>query len=75
MQLTNEEQVQIARIKEKIPRIAALDPECKLFGSEGWKYQWPKPASEAEIASWEKKHSVTLPREYRIFLCMPCRFS
>ncbi|EGO7856308.1 TPA: SMI1/KNR4 family protein [Escherichia coli] len=68
MQLTNEEQVQIARIKEKIPRIAALDPECKLFGSEGWKYQWPKPASEAEIASWEKKHSVTLPREYRIFL-------
>mgnify|MGYP002763008914 CR=1 FL=1 len=68
MQLTNEEQAQIARIKEKIPRIAALDPECKLFGSESWKYQWPKPASEAKIASWEKKHSVTLPREYRIFL-------
>lgn len=55
MQLTNEEQAQIARIKEKIPRIAALDPECKLFGSEGWKYQWPKPAREAKIASWEKK--------------------
>lgn len=68
MQLTNEEQAQIARIKEKIPRIAALDPECKLFGSEGWKYQWPKPTREAKIASWEKKHGVTLPREYRIFL-------
>ena len=68
MQLTNAEQAQIARIKEKIPRIAALDPECKLFGSEKWKYQWPQPASESELVSWEKIHSVTLPREYRIFL-------
>lgn len=68
MQLTDAEHAQVERIKNKIPRIAAQDPEYKVFGASQWKYQWPEPVNEQYVAEWEKQHSVTLPRGYRIFL-------
>ncbi|POP43574.1 SMI1/KNR4 family protein [Superficieibacter electus] len=68
MQLTDAEHAQVERIKSKLPYIEAKDPEYKVFGASRWKYQWPEPASEREVAAWEEKHGVVLPREYRIFL-------
>lgn len=68
MQLTNAEHAQVERIKNKIPRIAAQDPEYKTFGADQWNYQWPEPVNEQCVAEWEKQHSVALPREYRIYL-------
>lgn len=68
MQLTNAELAQVERIKNKIPLIAAQDPEYKVFGASQWKYQWPEPVNEQYVAEWEKQHSMALPRGYRIFL-------
>ncbi|EPG8313452.1 SMI1/KNR4 family protein [Klebsiella aerogenes] len=68
MQLTNAELAQVERIKNKIPLIAAQDPEYKVFGASKWKYQWPDPVNEQYVSKWEKQHRVALPREYRIFL-------
>ncbi|POP44855.1 SMI1/KNR4 family protein [Superficieibacter electus] len=68
MQLTDGERKQISRIQEKIPQIHQKDPHYKIFGSEKWHYQWPEPAEEGNIATWEEKHNIILPRSYRIFL-------
>ncbi len=44
------------------------DPNPEIFGASHHQWQLNAPASEDEIAGFERNHGVELPREYRRFL-------
>lgn len=58
----------IQRLKAKLERLKALDPDCKVFGASRHKHQLNPPKTETELASFEKLHGVKLPKDYRTFL-------
>lgn len=45
-----------------------LDPERKVFGSQGHDYQLNPPVPEAVINAFENKHRLRLPEDYRYFM-------
>ncbi|RYG67114.1 SMI1/KNR4 family protein [bacterium] len=55
-------------IRPRLQKLASLDPDCVLGGSEAHEYQLALPLSEASVLEFEKKHEVSLPLDYRRFL-------
>jgi uncharacterized protein (TIGR02996 family) len=60
------------RIRAKIDRLRAADPDRHLFGARwnnhGHDYQLDATLSECELIDFELRHGLTLPAEYRAFL-------
>ena len=58
----------INRIKDKLQHLSELDSEHSIFGSETHKYELNPPKTEGELQTFEQKHQIRLPIEYRTFL-------
>ena len=58
----------INEIKEKIEILKEMDKEFEIFGSSKHKYKLHPCKTEKEIQSFEKKHGISLPADYRSFL-------
>lgn len=58
----------LERIKSKLAELKSLDPNFQVFGAAKHKYQLDKPLTEAEVANFESKYNIQLPKDYRNFL-------
>ena len=58
----------INEIKQKINILKEMDKEFEIFGSSNHKYKLHSCKTEKEIQSFEKKHGISLPADYRNFL-------
>src|SRR5208283_4634322 len=56
------------RIKEKLDRLALLDPKYEVFGAYGHRYELFPRLTEKAVSAFEKKWRITLPAGYRQFL-------
>lgn len=55
--------------RKRISAIRAIDKQFELvFGSQSHRYRIAKTVSERRIKSYEAKHQIELPHEYRLFL-------
>lgn len=61
-------QAQIARIKTKLPQARAADPQFKVFGANGHRYQLAVPIPAADLLALEQRYGITLPEDYRLFM-------
>ena len=59
---------QIERIKNKLNQLSEIDSRFVIFGSERHKYKLNQVLSEEEIAEFEETYSVSLPKDYRLYL-------
>ena len=55
-------------LRHRVEELAALDPQCKLFGSSTHRYRFNPPYPEAELAQFERAHGFALPDDYRAFI-------
>jgi hypothetical protein len=55
-------------IIEALERLARRDPKCKLFGSASHEYRLNSPLPVKRIEAFERKHRVTLPKDYKYFI-------
>lgn len=55
-------------IKEKLKKLSAQDKDLEVFEAGTHQYQLKDKISEKELSAFEKKHQVSLPEEYRLFL-------
>lgn len=58
----------IQRIREKLSQLEKIDKKNEVFGAEQHHYHMNQPLSEKAIISFEKRHAIKLPEEYRAFL-------
>ncbi|MGJ8745374.1 SMI1/KNR4 family protein [Polaribacter sp.] len=65
---STENDTSIEVLKEKLSELKNLDKNFSIFGSEHHRYKFDSLISEKEIISFEKKHSFTLPKDYREFM-------
>jgi uncharacterized protein (TIGR02996 family) len=67
-----EYEADLARLREKIDRLRALDGRKEVFGAAngrfGHGYHLHPPVAEADLLKFELRHSLVLPGEYRAFL-------
>lgn len=55
------------RVREKVERLAAIDRRCQAFGADAHRYSFRQRASEADLASAERRLGARLPQELRTF--------
>lgn len=60
--------IQIERIKSKLLEAAKVDEGFKAFGASSHKYNIHKPAKIEEVNAFERKYSVNLPDDYKLFV-------
>lgn len=58
----------LEKVKRGVALLRAIDPEFRVFGSEGHGYTLAAPLTEKQLAALEKKLGVELPDEVRTFL-------
>lgn len=62
----------LARLREKIDRLRAIDVEMQVpgarWGTSGHEYHLNPPPRERDLLEWELRHGLLLPAEYRAFL-------
>lgn len=58
----------IDRIKSKLIELRQKDRELKTFGSESHQYNLGPRKSEVELAAFEQRYGIALPKGYRKFL-------
>ena len=58
----------LERIKAKLNKLKNIDVNFEVFGSKTHKYSLNPVLTENEIVSFEKKHNLTIPEEYRLFI-------
>lgn len=56
------------RIAEKLERLKAADPECRLFGVETHRYRLGPVLSPNGLREIEARYSIVLPEDYAEFL-------
>lgn len=59
---------QTQRIKDKLIKARQADKEFKVFGAKSHQYKLNPPANIVEVATFEEKHSITLPDCYKAFV-------
>lgn len=59
---------QLQRIRAKLNAASNADKKREVFGAESHQYRIGSPASESEVAAFEKRYSLALPGCYRSFL-------
>lgn len=55
-------------IRKAVPALAGADRTLKLFGANGHRYLFHAPCSESELARFEARYGIALPKDYRGFL-------
>ncbi|MGB4774828.1 MAG: SMI1/KNR4 family protein [Daejeonella sp.] len=55
-------------IQIKLQQLISLDKKHTIFGVNGHKYKFNPPIPLAELDEFEKKHQITLPEEYKLYL-------
>jgi uncharacterized protein (TIGR02996 family) len=62
----------LMRIRKKIDRLRAIDPQMEVFGArwgtDGHEYRLDPPLREPDLLAFELRHGIALPAEYRAFL-------
>lgn len=61
-------QPQIQRIKEKLLQAKVLDKEFEIIGEDSHEYYLNKPIDIKTVEDFEKKHNISLPIEYKLFV-------
>lgn len=56
------------RVREQLAALRAADRGLTVFGANSHKYRLRKPLNDREVALFEKRHGITLPAEYRMFI-------
>lgn len=59
---------QLNRIKGKLELAKITDSELSVFGAKSHKYRLNAPLSRTELHAFERKHALTLPEAYALFL-------
>jgi len=59
---------EILEIKALIDKLRATDTECRIFGADSHRYRIGPKLSTTVIKDFEKKHDITLPEDYRLYL-------
>lgn len=57
-----------AEILEALDALAKKDPKRKVFGSDFHRYRLNPPLRPKAVETFEKKHRITLPEDYRYFV-------
>ncbi len=57
-----------ATIPEKLAFLKQYDKNFQVFGSQRHRYLCNPPLEETEVAAWEQKYQVQLPKAYRDFI-------
>lgn len=58
----------LTRLTEKLQRLRDLDKRREVFGVSGHHYQLHPVPTESELVTFELRHGLTLPAEYRAFV-------
>lgn len=58
----------VLELKALIEQLRRSDPTFRVFGSSSHRYLVGPTLSEREILAFEKKHKLTLPEDYRLYL-------
>ncbi len=61
-------ETQLDRIKKKLEQAMRKDTSLKVFGASSHKYKVNEKLTEKELADWQAKNRVTLPKPYTQFL-------
>lgn len=57
-----------SQIERILGRLRELDPDLRRFGATGHRYQVGPRLTESEIDTFEERHHIVLPDDYRSFL-------
>lgn len=61
---------EVLELKELIDRLRAADQTFYVFGAKSHRYEIGSPLSEVEILSFERRHGITLPEDFRLYLSL-----
>jgi hypothetical protein len=59
---------EIQELAALLNRLREVDTHFRVSGADSHKYRVGPKLSESEIQEFEKKHSITLPEDYRLYL-------
>ncbi|MEG4217672.1 SMI1/KNR4 family protein [Microcoleus sp. Pol14C6] len=58
----------IKELAELLRRLRQEDKNLRVFGADSHQYKLGQTLAEAELQSFERKHQIKLPEDYRLFL-------
>ena len=58
----------LERLADKLGRLKTRDPNQRIFGADEHRWATRPPLTTTEIESFERRHGVALPAEYREFV-------
>lgn len=58
----------LERLADKLGRLKKRDPNQRIFGADEHRWATRPPLTTTEIESFERRHGVALPAEYREFV-------
>ncbi|MEG4200923.1 SMI1/KNR4 family protein [Microcoleus sp. Pol12A5] len=58
----------IKELVELLRRLRQEDKNLRVFGADSHQYKLEQTLAEAELQSFEQKHKIKLPKDYRLFL-------